>query len=115
VDAAIAEYQEVLHLNPQNDSAHYNLGIALGTKGTLGGAISETRAALRLGTNNPQLHYSLAYWLEKQGDRNEALGEYRTAYTLSPENLQFKRAYERLARKPKAHRASGPRKPGEGA
>jgi tetratricopeptide (TPR) repeat protein len=115
MDGAIAEYQEVLHLNPQNDSAHYNLGVALGTTGTLGGAISETRAALRLDPNNPQLHYSLAYWLEKQGDRNEALGEYRTAYTLSPENLQFKRAYERLVRKPKGHRASAARKPGEGA
>jgi Flp pilus assembly protein TadD len=114
MDGAIAEYQEVLRLNPQNDSAHYNLGVALGTTGTLGGAISETRAALRLDPNNPQLHYSLAYWLEKQGDRNEALGEYRTAHTLSPDNSQFKRAYETLARKPKAHRASGARKSGEG-
>jgi len=115
LDAAIAEYQEALRLNPQNDSAHYNLGIALGSKGTLGGAISETRAALRLAPDNPQLHYSLAYWLEKQGDRDQALGEYKIAYTLSPENPQFKRAYDRLARKPKAHRASGARKPGEGA
>jgi len=105
VDGAIAEYQEVLRLNPQNDSAHYNLGIALGTKGTLAGAISETRAALRLDPNNPQLHYSLAYWLEKQGDRDQALGEYRAAHNLNPENSQFKRAFERLARKPKAHRA----------
>jgi tetratricopeptide (TPR) repeat protein len=114
VDAAIAEYREVLRLDPQNDAAHYNLGIALGTQGNLSGAISETRAALRLDPNNPQLHYSLAYWLENQGDRDGALGEYRMAYSLSPENSQFKRAYERLARKPKAHRASGKRKTGEG-
>ena len=114
LDAAIAEYQEVLRLNPQNDSAHYNLAVALGVKGTLGAAIRETRAALRLNPNNPQLHYSLAYWLEKQGDRDEALGEYRIAYTLSPENSQFKRAFERLARKPKANRASGVPKPGGG-
>ncbi len=114
LDAAIAEYQEVLRLNPQNDSAHYNLAIALGAKGTLGAAIRETRAALRLDPNNPQLHYSLAYWLEKQGDRDEALGEYRIAHTLSPENSQFKRAFERLARKPKSNRASGAPKPGEG-
>ena len=67
-----------------------------------------------LDPNNPQLHYSLAYWLEKQGDRDEALGEYRIAYTLSPENSQFKRAFERLARKPKANRASGVPKPGGG-
>jgi tetratricopeptide (TPR) repeat protein len=114
LDAAIAEYQEVLRLNPQNDSAHYNLAIALGDKGTLGAAIRETRAALRLNPKNPQLHYSLAYWLEKQGDRDEALGEYRIAHTLSPENSQFKRAFERLARKPKAHRASGAPIPGGG-
>jgi tetratricopeptide (TPR) repeat protein len=117
VDAAIAEYRESLRLNPENDSAHYNLGIALGAKGTLDAAVAETRAALRLNPNSAQLHYSLAYWLEKQGDRETALGEYRTAYTLNPENSQFKRAYERLARKGKSRRASGPavRKPVEGA
>jgi Flp pilus assembly protein TadD len=107
VEAAIAEYREGLRLNPENDSAHYNLGIALGAKGTLDGAIAETRAAVRLNPNNPVLHYSLAYWLEKEGDREGAIGEYRTAYTLNPENSQFKRAYERLARKPKSRRASG--------
>jgi tetratricopeptide (TPR) repeat protein len=118
VDAAIAEYHEGLRLNPENDSAHYNLGIALGAKGALDGAIAETSAAVRLNPNNPLLHYSLAYWLEKQGDREKALGEYRTAYTLNPENSQFKRAYERLARKAKSRRASGGPtvpKPAEGA
>jgi len=116
VDAAIAEYREGLRLNPENDSAHYNLGIALGAKGTFGEAISETRAALRLDPKNPQLHYSLAYWLEKYGEREKALGEYRIAYTLKPENSQFKRAYERLAHKAKSRRASGStaRKPEEG-
>jgi len=108
VDAAIAEYREGLRLDPENDSAHYNLGIALGAKGTLDGAIAETRTAVRLNPNNPVLHYSLAYWLEKKGDREGAIGEYRTAYTLNPENSQFKRAYERLARKSKSRRASGP-------
>lgn len=107
-DAAIAEYRESLHLNPENNSAHYNLGIALGAQGNLVAAITETRAALRLDPDNPQLHYSLAYWLEKQGDRAGALGEYRVAHARSPENSQFKQAYERLARKPKSGRASGP-------
>jgi len=116
VEAAIAEYREGLRLNPENDSAHYNLGIALGAKGTLDGAIAETRAAVRLNPNNSLSHYSLAFWLEKEGDRQGALGEYRTAYTLNPENSQFKRAYERLARKAKSRRASRPtaRKPPEG-
>jgi tetratricopeptide (TPR) repeat protein len=116
VDAAIAEYRAGLRLNPDNDSAHYNLGVALGAKGTFEGAVTETRAALRLDPNNPQLHYSLAYWLEKMGDRNKALGEYRVAHALKPDNSQFKRAYERLARKPKSRPASGPneRRPTEG-
>jgi tetratricopeptide (TPR) repeat protein len=108
VEGAIAEYREGLRLNPENDSAHYNLGIALGAKGTLDEAIAETRAAVRLNPNNPLLHYSLAYWLEKQGDREGAIGEYRAAHTLDPENPQFKRAYERLARKPKSRRVSAP-------
>jgi tetratricopeptide (TPR) repeat protein len=108
VDAAIAEYREGLRQDPENDSAHYNLGIALGAKGAFDGAIAETRAAVRLSPNNSALHYSLAFWLEKKGDREGAVGDYRVAYALSPENSEFKKAYERLARKAKSRRASGP-------
>jgi len=116
LDAAIAEYRAGLRLNPDNNSAHYNLGIALGANGALDGAVKETRAALRLDPSNPQLHYSLAYWLEKTGARDKALEEYRLAYTLRPDNSVFKRAYERLARKPKSRRASesNGQKPGNG-
>jgi Flp pilus assembly protein TadD len=63
---------------------------------------------VRLNPDNPVLHYSLAYWLEKKGDREGAIEEYRTAYKLDPKNSQFKQAYERLARKPKSRRTSGP-------
>jgi tetratricopeptide (TPR) repeat protein len=108
MEEAIAEYREGLRLNPENDSVHYNLGIALGAKGTLDAAIAETRAALRLNPNNPLFHYSLAYWLEKEGDREGAITEFRAASTLDPANPQFKRAYDRLAQKPKSRRASAP-------
>ena len=102
-----------MHRHPREGGGPYFVWNAMDSR-FRGNDVVIRAAALRLDPNNPQLHYSLAYWLEKQGDRNEALGEFRTAYTLSPENLQFKRAYERLSRKPKAHRASGARKPAEG-
>jgi Flp pilus assembly protein TadD len=44
--------REALRLNPNNDNAHVNLGIALGQKGDLDGEIAEEREALRLNPKN---------------------------------------------------------------
>ena len=51
LDGAIAEYREALRLNPNDDEAHFNLGVALGKKGDWDGAIAEYREALRLNPN----------------------------------------------------------------
>ena len=42
MDGAIAEYREALRLNPNNDMAHYNLGLALEHKGDWDGAMAES-------------------------------------------------------------------------
>ena len=47
-DGAIAEEREALRLNPNNASAHSNLGLALEKKGDLRGALEEYRAAYML-------------------------------------------------------------------
>jgi Flp pilus assembly protein TadD len=49
-----------LGLNPDDDAAHYNLGIALGTKGAFKDAVAETRAAVRLKPDNALLRQSSA-------------------------------------------------------
>ena len=48
-------------------TAHYNLGVALGSKGDLDGAIAEYREALRLNPNNDEAHVNLGVALGQQG------------------------------------------------
>ena len=90
------EYREALRLNPNDDEAHNNLGIALGNKGDWDGEIAEEREALRLNPNNDVAHNNLGVALEQKGDRRGALEEYRAAYMLDPKNANYKQNYERL-------------------
>ena len=51
-DGEIAEDREALRLNPNNASAHNNLGFALEKKGDRRGALEEYRAAYMLDPKN---------------------------------------------------------------
>jgi Flp pilus assembly protein TadD len=90
------EYREALRLNPKNEDAHVNLGLALANKGDPDGMIAEEREALRLNPNNDLAHAYLGIALEAKGDRQGALEECRAAYMLDPKDPTYKRNYERL-------------------
>ncbi len=64
----LAAAREALRLNPNNDLAHDNLGVALGSKGDWDGAIAEYREALRLNPNNDTAHNNLGVALGNKGD-----------------------------------------------
>jgi tetratricopeptide (TPR) repeat protein len=99
VDGEIAEYREALRLNPNLALAHNGLGSALGNKGDTDGQIAEYREALRLHPNSGYTHYNLGYALEHKHEPWAALQEYRAAYELNPQNPDYRKAYERLAKK----------------
>ena len=58
-DGAIAEYSEVVRLQPNYYSAHYSLGMAYEHKGDRQAALREYRAASELNPNIPS--YKQAY------------------------------------------------------
>ena len=66
-DGEIAEEREALRLNPNNEMAHVNLGVALGGKGDWDGAIAEEREALRLNPKNDLAHVNLGRSAGEQG------------------------------------------------
>jgi Flp pilus assembly protein TadD len=82
----MAEAREALRLNPNDDSAHANLGDALEKKGDVDGAVVEYREALRLNPNNSWRHLALGSGLEKKGDVDGAIAEYREALRLNSKN-----------------------------
>jgi Flp pilus assembly protein TadD len=64
----MAESREALRLNPNNETAHINLGVALGKKGDWDGAIAEGREALRLYEKNESAHVYLGGILAEKGE-----------------------------------------------
>jgi Tfp pilus assembly protein PilF len=90
--------REAIRLDPSDEDAHGNLGVALGHKGDMNGEIAEYQKALRLNPNNDTAHYNLGVVFETKGDSQGALQEYRAAYKLDPKNSLYGEAYERLLR-----------------
>ena len=68
VDGAIAEFREVVRLDPKDEFTHVNLGDALASKGDVDGAITEYREALRLDPKDEVTHVNLGDALASKGD-----------------------------------------------
>jgi len=86
VDAAIAEYRQVLRLMPDDSCAHHRLGMALRDKGELDAAVTEYREALRLEPDDPDAHGNLGNALGEKGDLEGAIAEYREVLRLRPDD-----------------------------
>ena len=52
MDGAITQFRRAIQLSPRNADAHYNLGIAYGSKGLYDMAFKEMRIARRLGSGS---------------------------------------------------------------
>ena len=83
---ALNAVRQTFRINPNNDNAHVNVGLALDKQGNLEAAIREYREALRLNPNNDLAHYNLGMALDDKGDLQGAIGEYTEALRLNPGN-----------------------------
>ena len=93
VDEAIASYQRVIQIEPDNLQAHVNLGNALDAAGRLDKAVGEFRTAVRINPRSYMPHYNLGFELSCLGQRDEAIKELREALRLKPD---FAAAGQRL-------------------
>ena len=90
------EFRAALRIDPNDESAHYNLGTAFGSKGNWHGEIAEEREALRLNPNNDKAHCNLGIALLNIGEWDSALQEFHAAYVLDPKKATCRQNYERL-------------------
>jgi tetratricopeptide (TPR) repeat protein len=88
LDEAIAAYREAIRLNPSYDSAYYNLGIALMSKGLREEAMAAYRQALHLKPDNVDAHVNLGAALAQSGDLLGAIEHFKTALGLQPDLLE---------------------------
>ena len=92
-EAARADYQKALALDPKCASAHYNLAVSFVQAGKFAEAESHYRQALA-GKPTAETHNGLGYVLARQGRTDEAVAEFRKAIDV---DAKFTPAYNNLA------------------
>lgn len=88
LDGAIAQYRRAVELQPENATAHYNIGKVLYRKREYDGAIAEYREAVRLRRDDPETHYDLGEALFDKQNFAEAMAEYRETLRLKPDHAR---------------------------
>lgn len=88
VTCAVSAFEAALHLDHENWQSHYNLGLALVTKGDRIRAATEFRAAIRYKPDSVASHIALGSLLQDEGKLDEASQEFRAALQIDP-NFAF--------------------------
>ena len=83
---AILCYRRAVELKPEDEEAHFNLGVAYGRAGQLALAEHHYREALKLFSDYPEAHNNLGNILTRQKRYAEAIEEFKTTLKLSPED-----------------------------
>jgi tetratricopeptide (TPR) repeat protein len=83
-DCALAEFKNILAVNPDAVQAHMLMAEALDGMGKTGDAISELEAAARISPTEPLLHFELGYLYYKQRDYDKALPELKLEVANNP-------------------------------
>ena len=83
-EAAVAEYQRVIEIEPANSDAHRRLGQAYDATGQHEQALAELRRAVELEAGNHRNHQALGHFYNQRADYSEAIKYYARAVELAP-------------------------------
>src|ERR1700730_9810504 len=81
---AISAFEAALRLDGHNWQSHYNLGLALLTKGDRSRAASELQAAIRQQPDSAASHFALATLLQEEGRLDGAVREFEAVLQIDP-------------------------------
>ena len=85
-DDAIADYNRVIAIDPNDASAYNNRGVAKGRKGDYDGAIADCSSAIALDPNNAAAYDNRGVAKAHIGDYDGATDDYDRAIALDPNN-----------------------------
>lgn len=88
VSCAIAVFETALKLEPQNWEIHYNLALALLSKGDRARAVRELQIAIQQKPDSVSSHFALASILEDEKKWGQAEEQYRLALQIDPRFAQ---------------------------
>ncbi len=84
---AIDEFRKVVSANPNNITAHVNLGVALNLAGDGKSAARHFAEALKIDPNNLRAHYNLAIIRSQESKHEEAVSHLQFMLKLDPNDL----------------------------
>jgi|GEM_PF-4757596 len=86
--SAVDTFRQALLVDPENDWAHYNLGLELQGQGKLDEAIAHYRQAIAIAGDDAGYHNNLGVALAAQGKLEEAIGQFTRAIQCDPGNAE---------------------------
>jgi Flp pilus assembly protein TadD len=89
VDEAIAHFQKVLEIKPDDVEAHFNLGNALVQKGRVDEAIPHFQKALEIKPDDAEARQNLSNALVQAGRVGEAIAQYQKGLEIKPADPAF--------------------------
>jgi tetratricopeptide (TPR) repeat protein len=108
LNAAIADYDRALQLDPRRFDAYNNRGSTKRKKGAFDAAIADYNRALELMPNNADLYNNRGDAERAKGDFSAAIADYNRALKLNPKhseaNKRLRTAQAELQRAKKASR-----------
>lgn len=105
IDAAQADFSEAIRLNPKNNYAHHELGLALFKKGDLAGAIASLTDAINLDPGGAASRFSRGQVYVSEDRLDEAIRDYTDAIKLgADQNTVF--AKDQVVDRPAANRVT---------
>jgi tetratricopeptide (TPR) repeat protein len=84
---AAEQFRQAVAAQPDNITAHLNLGAALTQTGDLAGAIEEFRESVRLDPQHANAHYNLGFLLAQANQHEEAIRHLRLAVNAVPTDV----------------------------
>jgi Flp pilus assembly protein TadD len=82
---AANDFQEAIRRNPEEAIVHYNLGLAMQSRGRIPEAIEAYQKALAIDDNHSQAHNNLAIALISQGKMETAIEHLRRVVEIQPD------------------------------
>ncbi len=84
-DAALADYQQALKLNPKDALVYNNMGMIHHDQGDSTQALADYQQALQIDPNDAQAYNNRGLVYQEQGDDDDALKDYKAALQLQPD------------------------------
>jgi len=83
---AIEAYKQVIHIDPNNANAYYNLSVTYARLGLYKDAIESRKQAIRIDPNDAMNYYNLGEYYDHLGLYKDAVEAYKQAIRIDPDS-----------------------------